>query len=76
MRVRQGENIVCSRGTRAGKLLRDVEDGSAISGEDFSVASQPLQDDRGYASLKCGIFVALHVGEARWRIRTSHGWIE
>jgi hypothetical protein len=76
MKVRKGEDLVCSCGTRAGVLLRDVEDGSAISGEDFSVASQPPQDDRGYPCLKCGSFVALHDGEARWRIRTSRGWVE
>jgi len=71
--ARQGEEIVCPKGTLCGRITPDAED--RITDDDFSAAeldSTPA-DDR-YVCDCCGRIVAVRENQ-RWRVYLRRGWV-
>ena len=74
MRIaRDGEEIVCPRGTLNGRLIRDVED--QIGDGDFSASEARFSaDDQRYLCICCGRAVAVRE-DRRWRLHLRRGWV-
>jgi hypothetical protein len=71
--ARQGEEIVCPKGTLCGRMIRDAQD--EIAGDDFSAAESdaaPAGDN--YVCPCCGRIVAIREGQ-RWRVHLRRGWV-
>jgi hypothetical protein len=71
--ARQGEEIVCPKGTLCGRIVRDAED--RITANDFSTAESgaaPTSDR--YVCGCCGRIVAVREHQ-RWRVHLRRGWV-
>jgi len=71
--ARQGEEIVCPKGTLCGRMIRDAQD--RITGDDFS-ASEAVAAPAGerYVCACCGRIVAMREDQ-RWRVHLRRGWV-
>ena len=71
--ARQGEEIVCPKGTLCGRIIRDAED--RITDDDFSTAESDATPagDR-YVCGCCGRIVAMREDQ-RWRVYLRRGWV-
>jgi hypothetical protein len=71
--ARQGEEIVCPKGTLCGRMIRDAQD--QITGDDFSATESdaaPAGDK--YVCPCCGRIVAIREDQ-RWRVHLRRGWV-
>jgi hypothetical protein len=72
--AREGEEIVCPKGTLCGRMVRDAND--QVSNGDFTAlgeASSP--DDAHYVCACCGRIVAAR-DASRWRVHLRRGWVQ
>jgi hypothetical protein len=74
MRIaREGEEIVCPKGTLGGRVIRNVED--QFSDGDFSATEARLSaDGEQYLCVCCERIVAVREGP-RWRVHLRRGWV-
>jgi hypothetical protein len=74
MRIaREGEEIVCPRGTLNGRVIHNVED--QISDGDFSAPEARLSaDGQHYLCACCERVVAVRE-DCRWRVHLRRGWV-
>jgi hypothetical protein len=71
--VREGEKIVCPKGTVCGRIARDAND-QIIDG-DFAMREFPSSPaDRRYVCVCCCRPVAVRE-LARWRVHLRRGWV-
>jgi len=71
MIARQGEEIVCPKGTLCGRIVRDAQD--RITGDDFAATESGAKpaDDK-YVCACCGRIVAAREDQ-RWRVHLRRG---
>jgi hypothetical protein len=71
--AREGEEIVCPKGTVCGRIMRDADD--QIIDEDFAVREISFSPpDQGYVCACCGRPVAVRE-PVRWRVHLRRGWV-
>ncbi len=71
--AREGEEIVCPRGSLCGRMIRDAHD--QIVDADFAAPESRLSTaDQQYLCACCGRTVAVRE-EVRWRVHIRRGWV-
>ena len=71
--AREGEEIVCPKGTVCGRIMRDAND--QIIDEDFAVREISFSPrDQGYVCACCSRPVAVRE-PVRWRVHLRRGWV-
>jgi len=71
--ARQGEEIVCPKGTLCGRMIRDAQD--KITGDDFAtVGSEAAPAGDKYLCACCRRIVAIREDQ-RWRVHLRRGWV-
>jgi len=71
--AREGEEIVCPKGTVCGRIMRDAND--QIIDEDFAVREISFSPrDQGYICTCCSRPVAVRE-PVRWRVHLRRGWV-
>lgn len=77
--AREGEEIVCPKGTLCGRMTRDAHDG--ISDGDFtplenaSSPAPPSAAQQQHICVCCGRPVAVREN-VRWRLHLRRGWVQ
>ena len=71
--AREGEEIVCPKGTVCGRIMRDAND--QIIDEDFAVREISFSPrDQGYICACCSRPVAVREPVC-WRVHLRRGWV-
>jgi len=72
--AREGEEIVCPKGTLCGRMIRAAID--QIADGDFTPADNASSPDgKHYVCACCGRTVAARE-ESRWRVYLRRGWVQ
>jgi hypothetical protein len=71
--AREGEEIVCPKGTVCGRLTRDAHD-HIIDGDFTACESSYSHADQRYVCACCGRPVAVRES-IRWRVHLRRGWV-
>jgi hypothetical protein len=70
--AREGEEIVCPKGTLCGRIIRDAND--QIADGDFIAVEQGRSDGERSVCSCCGRVVAVRE-DFRWRVHLRRGWV-
>jgi hypothetical protein len=71
--AREGEELVCPKGTLCGRMMRDAND--QITNGDFAALENCASaDGQRYVCACCGRPVAVRE-PVRWRVHLRRGWV-
>ncbi len=71
--AREGEEIVCPKGTVCGRITRDAND-QIVDGDFTAHEFSYLRTDQRYVCACCGRAVAARE-PLRWRVHLRRGWV-